>query len=189
MESDKLKNDPAVLMRLAKDGDAGAFSLLYKNYFTPVFRYIYIRVKDKDAANDLTQTVFLKVFQSIGSYQEKNKSPLAYFFTIARNAIIDLWRKEKGAKFDDLDENFDSIPDEANNPQKISERSETSEKANRAINRLPDSQQELIILKFINELSNKEIAEVLDKTEDAVRQIQSRALKTLKQYFKEDNII
>ena len=87
--------DAKELMRLAKDGDSEAFGLLYSKYFVPVFRYIYLRLKNKEEAEDLAQTVFLRVYKSLTRFRDQGKEPLAYFFTIARNAIIDYWRKKK----------------------------------------------------------------------------------------------
>ena len=95
MYSDKPEKDPKQLMQLAKNGDTEAFGQLYELYFKPVYRYIYLRTKSKEEAEDLSQVVFIKIFKSIGGFQEQNKQPLAYFFTIARNTVIDHWRKKK----------------------------------------------------------------------------------------------
>ena len=83
------KNNPKILMELAKGGDSEAFGHIYHLYLTPVYRFIYFRLRNKEEAEDLTQTVFLKVYQSIHAFQVKNQSPLAYFLTIARNTVID----------------------------------------------------------------------------------------------------
>jgi len=95
MDENSSKNNPEKLMERAKNGDAEAFSRLYEIYFAPVFHYIYLRVKDKETAEDLMQDIFLKIFRSIRNYQKEGISPLAYFFTVARNRVIDYWRKKK----------------------------------------------------------------------------------------------
>jgi RNA polymerase sigma-70 factor (ECF subfamily) len=189
MESDNLQKDPKILMQLAKSGDAEAFGRLYELYFTPVFRYIYFRVKDKETANDLTQTVFLKVFSALPNFREQNKSPLAYFFTVARNTVIDYWRTKKEILLNVPTNVFEKIPDKANNPLELIEKEETSKAIRRAIHELTEIQQEVIMLKFINDISNKEIAALLGKTEESVRQLQCRALKTLQRIFKNQNLI
>lgn len=175
-------------MQLSKAGDAEAFGRLYELYFVPVFRYIYFRVKDKETANDLVQTVFLKVFRSLSNFREQNKSSLSYFFTVARNTVIDHWRAKKEVLLDDS-ENVFEVSDKTDNPLKFIEKGETSQAIHRAIGQLADNQREIIILKFINEMPNKEIAELLGKTEDAVRQLQCRAIKTLRQILKNQNLI
>lgn len=122
MEADNLQNDPKILMQLAKSGDAEAFGRLYELYFIPVFRYIYFRVKDKEETNDLTQTVFLKVFCSLPNFKGQNKSPLAYFFTVSRNTVIDHWRAKKEIRLDDPESVFEKIPDKANSPLELAEK-------------------------------------------------------------------
>ena len=189
MEEGNLQNDPKILMQLAKSGDAEAFGRLYELYFTPVFRYIYFRVKDKEEANDLTQTVFLKVFCSLPNFKEQNKSPLAYFFTVARNTVIDHWRAKKEVRLDDPENVFEKIPDRANGPFELVEKKEDGQAVHRAIQELTDIQREVIVLKFINDISNKDIAELVGKTEEAVRQLQCRALKALRQILKNQELI
>ncbi len=180
METDNLQNNPKELMRLAKSGDKEAYGLLYELYFTPVFRYVYIRVKDKEEANDLAQTVFLKVFTALPNFKEQNKSTLAYFFTVARNAVIDFWRTKKGVKIDDFEAIVERTVDDSDGPHISYERNENQELIHRALEELTDIQREVITLKFLSDLDNKEIAELLRKTEEAVRQIQCRAIRSLK---------
>jgi len=180
MEADNLQNNPKELMRLAKSGDSEAYGLLYELYFTPVFRYIYIRVREKEEANDLAQTVFLKIFSALPNFKEQNKSPLAYFFTVARNTVIDHWRTRKEIKVDDFDAIVERTADDSDNPHTSYERSENQELIQRALQELTDIQREVITLKFLSDLPNKEIAGLLRKTEEAVRQIQCRAIRSLK---------
>lgn len=189
MEEDNSKNDPKILMRLAKAGDTEAFGRLYKLYFVPVFRYIYFRVKNKEEANDLTQTAFLKVFHSLSNFSEQNKSPLAYFFTVARNTVIDHWRTKKEVLLDDPESVFGQIPDKTNNPLDLVEKKETNQAVHRAIKQLTDDQQEVIVFKFVNGMPNKEIAVLLGKTEEAIRQLQCRAIRALRQILKNQNLI
>jgi len=189
MKAGNLQNDPKILIRLAKSGDSEAFGRLYELYFVPVFRYIYFRVKNKEEANDLTQTVFLKVFRSLPNFQEQDKSPLAYFFTVARNKVIDHWRAKKEVLFDDPESAFGQVSNRTDNPLEFVEKEEANQAIHRAIKQLTDDQQEVIVLKFINGMPNKEIAELLEKTEEAVRQLQCRALKVLRQILKNQGLV
>lgn len=88
-------DDPQEIISQAKKGDKQAFEKLYKLYFVPVFRYVYLRVNDKQLTEDITQEVFMKVYTSLDSYTDQGKDPLAYFFTIARNKVIDFYRQKK----------------------------------------------------------------------------------------------
>lgn len=178
--------DPKELIHQAKNGDADAYGKLYEQYYVPVFRYVYFQVRNREEAEDLAQTVFFKVYRSLADFQEK-ASPLGYFFTVARNAVIDHWRKKKEITLEDTQEVFINIPSNERNPREAAEDKESSEKIHRAMEHLTPIQKEVITLKFLNELSNREIAGLLGKTEEAIRQLQFRALKVLRAHFNEED--
>lgn len=183
------QNDPQVLMQLAKNGDSEAFGNIYKLYFTPIYRYIFLRIQKKEETEDLVQVVFLKVYRNINNYQERKVPPLAYFFTVARNTVIDYWRKQKETN----NEGTEKIPVEleksSGNPLQIVQNKEIYKTIRAAIKQLSEEQQEVIILKFINEMRNEEIAKILDKSEQAIRQLQCRALKILRKILKDSEIL
>src|ERR1035437_2733679 len=81
------------LILRAKAGNKGAFEEVYSNYYTPLFRYIMSRIKDRAEAEDITQVVFIKIFNSIPTWNADHTSPLSFFFTVARNTMIDYFRK------------------------------------------------------------------------------------------------
>lgn len=173
--------DPKELMEQAKKGDKEAFGKLYEEYYVPIYRYIHFRIFKKEDAQDLAQTVFLKVYQSIGKYKNKGTEPLAYFFTVARNTMIDYLRKRKELNL------YDFVEIEAqnkDNPEEIAGKNETKEIVEKAILNLKDDQKEVVIMKFMIGLPNDEIAKQLGKSEDSIRQIQHRALETLKKKIK-----
>lgn len=186
MEKIENLDDPGLLMGRAKRGDAAAFGELYDMYFTPVFRYIFARVREKETASDLAQTVFLKVFQARERYMEYGK-PLAYFFTVARNAVIDHWKKKKEVSLE-TEEVFVAVATD-DDPHEAAERSHTAQVIMRGIGLLTQDQQEIITMKFMSDLSNKEIAAATGRTEEAVRQLQCRALAALRRHFKDLHIL
>lgn len=179
-------DDPRVLIEAAKAGDEKAFDALYRLFYTPVFRYIRLRVRDRRQAEDLTQTVFLKVYGALPRFEYGNVAPLAYFFTVARNTVIDHWRKEGRVVYDDdvIAHKRETVAEEKSE----SYAREVKEVIWQAIEQLTGDQREVIVYKFIHELETKEIATLLNKTEEAIRQLQSRGLKTMRGYFKEHNI-
>lgn len=186
---DSFKNDPRTLMRLAREGNKEAFGRLYELYFVPVFRYVYFRVRNKEETEDLVQTVFLKAYRATSGFRETGKPPLAYFFTIAINTVIDHWRKKKEVALNDPEKTFSKLVDDTQNLQEKAEKELNSEILQKAIARLSEEQQKVITLKFISGLSNKEIAEIISKTEEAVRQIQCRGIKALREYLKDSEIL
>ena len=184
MDPDNFQNNPKELMRRAKKGDVEAFGTLYSFYFTTIFRYIFFRVQNKNTAEDLTQDVFLKVYNSISQFREMAQPPIAYFFTVARNSVIDYWKKKKEVLFENPEIIADKAPFLPESALEIFEKKEASFAIYQAMARLTDEQREIITLKFINELSNKEVSALLGKSEEAIRQLQCRALKVLRQELK-----
>jgi RNA polymerase sigma-70 factor (ECF subfamily) len=172
--------DPKELIRLAKSGDEKAFGQLYELYYVPVYRYIYLRIGRREETEDLLQIVFLKVYQALPRYQERGYTPLAYFLTVARNAITDHFRAQKNlVRPDNLMRTLESLPSSEDLEEGV-EKKEEDLILHQAIEQLPETQQEVVILKFINGFSNAEISRMLGKTEVAVRQIQHRALQLLR---------
>ncbi len=172
---------PMELMIQAKNGSREAYTALYKELYTPVFRYVYQRTLDHEVAEDITQTVFLKVFQSIKRFHDKGISPLAYFFTVARNAIIDLSKKQKREKQVSADDPlFERIEERHETPtQKMKEKDQKAAIA-KAMQQLSFDQRDALTLRFINGLKNSEIANIMEKSEGLVRQLQCRGIKQLK---------
>ncbi len=166
------------LVFLAKEGDKDAFAELYKYYLAPIFRFIFFRVRNYSDAEDLTQTVFLKAWNSILDYQQKDAHFSSWLYTIARNALADFWKKKREVTVEVLDD----VPYQEKRGDDNEENIKLIEKV---IELLTEDQQELIILKFIQDLSNREIAEIMNKSEEAIRQIQSRAIKKIRENLKD----
>ena len=169
------------IVERAASGDASAFGQLYQAYFSPVYKYIYFRVNTQEEAEDLSQDVFLKAFTSFKNYEDKGIPALAYFYTIARTTIIDFYRKAKTPLASE--EDLMNVVEESDGPHEVSAKSEEADVLKRRIKMLPEEQQHVITLRFLDDLSTKEIAEAMDKSEEAVRQIQSRGIKALRQKY------
>jgi RNA polymerase sigma-70 factor (ECF subfamily) len=176
--------EPYELMCRAKEGDTEAFGRLYELYYVPVFRYLYGRLRNKEEANDLAQSVFLKVYEAI-SRIEPNSAPLKYFFTVARNTLIDFWRKKKDLIISAEDDVWQNIPDHRPNQVTIVETLEISVQVREALEKLDDDDQDILSLKYFGGLSAGEIGEQLSISEAAVRQRQCRALKILKEIIEQ----
>lgn len=166
------------LVAAVQNADHHAFSKLYDIFIDPIYRYVYYRVSPMDA-EDLVETVFLRVWENIRQYQPKNKSFSAWIFRIAHNLIVDYYRSNKDSFVSELDP---MLPDQnrQHNPIKMTQNVLDKEVLKVALNKLKKQYQEIIIYKFINELSNQEIAQILGKSEGGLRILQFRALKALK---------
>ncbi len=174
------------LILQAKEGNSEAFEEVYRNYYTPLFRYILTRIKDRAEAEDMTQVVFMKIWKYIPSWKVEHTSPLSFFFTVARNTLIDHFRKNSNKEIvsDEIVYNF-SLSKESG--EDISKDREMKEEMRNSILKLSKDQQEIIILYYMNDMTYKEISEMLEKQEDAIRQLHSRAIKKLREIYKKQN--
>ncbi|MBP6854719.1 MAG: RNA polymerase sigma factor [Candidatus Pacebacteria bacterium] len=179
--------DPKELIELAKAGNNEAYGKLYELFYTPIYRYLYFRLKDKEEASDLSQTVFLKVYKVLDTVEVSKNEPLAYFYTVARNTLIDYRRKKKDLYILDNEEMPDIPSSEIGIEESIDSQIEFAG-VEKAMQNLTEEQREVITMRFIHDMSYKEISETLGKREDAIRQLQSRALKILKENLNKKDI-
>lgn len=173
--------DHRELIKKAKEGDTAAFDELYRTVYAPVFRFIIMRVKSKDEAEDLCQTVFTKFFIALPSYRDSGPSVLPYLFTMARNAIIDETRKRKPIYDDDA---LWSIADGAPSPEADSVQREEVLTVLGALHACSESEEAVLKLRYLDGFSTAEVAALLDKNPEAVRQLLSRALRHIRTYLK-----
>lgn len=170
------------LVNRARKGEAEAFGLLYDHYMPQIFRFIYLKVSHREEAEDLTHQVFMKAWQNITNYEEQGFPFSSWLYQISRNQVIDYYRQKKPQLDIELvKENLfiDTLPD---TDQKLE-----FNKIIKTLNKLTQEQKDVIIMHFINDQSIKEIANILKKSEGAIRLLQHRALNRLKKITKEKN--
>ncbi len=161
----------------AVQGDANAFGDLYERYLARIYRYVFYRVNDVAEAEDLTETVFLKAWEVLADYRIRQVPFDAWLYRIAHNAIIDRYRRHKETL--PLEDRL-MIYDMASGPEDRVDWRETIETLAQALSQLTPIQQQVLTLRFISGLSHAETALALDKSEEAVRVLQHRALSALR---------
>jgi RNA polymerase sigma-70 factor (ECF subfamily) len=161
----------------AKNGDNDAFGVIYKSLFTPLYRYVYSRLDDKELVNDICQQTFLKFYGALSSY-EPEKSPLAYLFTTAKNLLINHSVKKTFTSFDET--LFETYADDSIEIIDEAHIRLLASSINEYLPSLTQDEQDVIRFYFYAELSYKEISEILDKEEVYLRKIKERALKKLR---------
>lgn len=167
------------LVLSCQDGDHDAFAKLYDIFVDAIYRYIFYRVKSDDA-EDLVETVFLKVWEKLHQYQpKKNRSFSSWIFRITHNLVVDYYRSSKERLVEELSVQIPD-PDRQHNPIRIVQGGLDNEILKKALAKMKKEYRDIVIYKFMNELSNREIAEILDKSEGSLRILQFRALKALK---------
>ena len=171
------------LVKRAVGGNADAFGRLYDMYVDRVYRHVYYRVGNTEDSEDLTQQVFFRAWQAIGRYKKTSSPFLAWLMRISHNLVIDFYRSKKDKVYlgsETVDNNSDSSPERA------AETDYQQQQLRRAILQLPDKQQQVILMSFIEGFPCAEIAASLGKTEGAIRVIQHRALKKMRHILEED---
>jgi RNA polymerase sigma-70 factor (ECF subfamily) len=169
------------LVRLAQEGDTEAFGKIYDFYADSIFRYLLFKVGNENAM-DLTENLFLKVWENLKSYRTGNLYFSSWIFKIAHNLVIDFYRLNKQTIPLTID-----IPDEKEHrdPVFIAEKSLSNKVLAKAISKLKKNYREVILLKYINELDNREVAGILRRGEGSLRILKFRALKALKRILEE----
>ncbi len=166
----------------AKSGDRSAFDMLYRLYVTPVYRYVWIRLRNKEDAEDVVADTFLKAYQALPRYEHEKSTMLPYLFTIARNLLINHTKKKRPEGH--LPEEIDRHAASDVTSQVATDR-ELSEELQNAMEVLTETEREVILLRFFGEQTYQEIAATLGKREDAVRQHVARAMKKMKTKLEE----
>ena len=166
----------AWLVKRATGGDLEAFGELYSIYLDRIYRYIYYQIQDKMTAEDITEEVFVKAWKAIKSCKGKERTFSSWLYRIAHNQVIDnLRRQRKHLSTEDVE----SLADDSN-PELEAEGNLERQELLASLSCLPQSQKQVIILKFIEGLDNREIEHIMGKSQGAIRVLQMRALSTLR---------
>jgi RNA polymerase sigma-70 factor (ECF subfamily) len=166
------------LVELAQRGDSEAFGQVYDLYVDSVYRYVYYRLGSHQLAEDLTSETFLRALRRIDSFTWQGRDIGAWFVTIARNLVTDHFKSSRfrlevtTAEMLDRDRADDGIEDT------VVERMQHVELL-KAVRQLRHDQQECIVLRFLQGLTVAETAEVMGRSDGAVKQLQLRAVRAL----------
>ncbi|NLT35410.1 MAG: sigma-70 family RNA polymerase sigma factor [Gaiellales bacterium] len=174
---------------LAACHDTEAFGRLYRLYFSQVFTFISFRISNREDAEDLANTVFEKALAAISRYEPKPAQFSTWLYTIAKNCIIDHYRKRKiPIDADVKPENAAGVDPSADPERKVllDERKRTLREALRELT--PD-QREVVECRFFFELSIQETAAAMLRTEGAVKALQFRALENLHRFLTEELLV
>jgi RNA polymerase sigma-70 factor (ECF subfamily) len=169
----------ADLVRRGQGGDVDAIGELYDRHYRCIFRYFWLRVHDRQSAEDLTGEVFSRMVASLPDYRVTGVPFRAWLYRIARNLVADHYRKQGDhvtvplTFADDL-----SAGDPG--PDRVVELRLTAERVRRALARLEPAQREVVTLRFLTGLSLREVASALDKSVPAVKSLQHRGLTSLR---------
>lgn len=178
-ELNERKEEIEQLVKNVQNGDQDSFAKVYDYLVDPLYKYIFYRVSSAQDAEDLLETVFLKIWENINHYKLQKSSFVAWAFRIAHNLVVDHYRVSKDKFTDELSLNLPDV-NRQHNPIKVTQNALDQKILKVALSKLKKKYRDIIVYKFINEFSNQEISKILDRSEGNLRILQFRALKALK---------
>ena len=168
-----------ILVEKSQEGNTTSFAKLYDFFIDPIYRYVFFKVK-KDDALDLTENIFLKIWENLKSYRRSGGRATfsSWVYRIAHNVVVDHYRMEK--EYAVLDANT-ADDKRHNDPVHLTEQKLGRDVLKSAVSKLKKAYRQIILLKYVNELENHEIARIIGKSEGSVRILKFRALRALKE--------
>ena len=163
----------------AKNGDADSFGLIYEQYADIIFRFVYSQLSHYQDAEDLTEEVFLRIWRSLDSYEQKGVPFIAYIFRIARNAVIDHYRQAARSR-NQIPFEEELVGHTKYEPEQQASLNSTQKEIRARLKELREDYRNVLVLRFFSGLTTEETAQALGKSPGAVRVLQHRALAALR---------
>ena len=161
----------------ARQRDSAAWSSIYKEFSLRLYRYIFLKVQNRQLAEDISEMVFLRALEAIDKYEMRGLPFSSWLFRIAHNLIIDHLRKNKGDRELPLEDV--SLPSR-DDPAATAEKGIALEQVRGAMKQLTKIQQEVVEMRFAAELNIAEIAKIMGKSEGAIKALQHSAIQSLR---------
>ncbi|MGZ5406042.1 MAG: sigma-70 family RNA polymerase sigma factor [Nocardioides sp.] len=166
------------LVELSRGGDKDAFGLLYDHYQGSVYRFLFYRTRSSQLAEDLTSETFFRALRSMNNFRWQGKDFGAWLMTIARNLCTDHFKAGR-TRLELTTEDMSPHDDETEGPETAVLASLTNEVLLKALQQLPDEQRDCLIMRFLQGLSIAETAEILGRSDGAIKQLQLRGVRNL----------
>jgi len=179
-------NEEDILARASRD-DRDAFGQLYERYVERIFNYVYYRTGNTHDAEDLTARVFQRAMNHIKNYTDRGVPFSAWLYRIAHNLVAN-WHRDRSRKQEIPLDDLPILPSKEDHPEKNLVRSQEQDALLRIIRKLPGERQNLLILKFVENMSNAEIGQVMGRSEGAVKSLYHRTLLALRDQLEDQNL-
>jgi RNA polymerase sigma-70 factor (ECF subfamily) len=176
--SDHTRDEKELVRRAGSD--SAAFGELYERHVKRIYNYIYYRTGNHHDAEDLTERVFQRALRHVDKYEDKGVPFSAWLYRIAHNLVAN-WHRDRSRKpLVPLDERM-FVARAGSHPESRAIDREEIELLMTCVRRLPEDRQQLLILKFVERLSNAEIGEIMGRTEGAIKSLYHRTLNVLRE--------
>lgn len=174
------------IIERAVQGDTEAFSVLYEKNVERIYNYIFFRTGNHHDAEDLTSRVFFRALEHISSYRAMGVPFSAWLYRIAHNLVANWYRDKKRKRELPLEDYVPMNQSTTNLPEHAIMKSQDNEKLLKAIRDLSNDRQQLLILKYIEKLSNAEIAIIMGRSEGAIKSLYHRTVMMLRKVIDEE---
>lgn len=172
--------DDRTLLKRARANDPAALGGLYDRYAPKMYAYFYRRVGDAALAEDLTSELFLRFVKAIRNGTEWQHPFVGWLYRVAHNLVVDYYRDRTTFSSVQLSARAAANDDDDGNPVMVAEKTLMAEKLFQAVRQLTLGQQEVLVLRFGEGLTAREVGEILGKTTGAVEALQRRGLAGLR---------
>lgn len=172
-------------LSLATQGDKAAFGELYDKFATRIYNYVYYRTGSYQDAEDITSRVFFRAMRHITNYTDRGVPFSAWLYRIAHNLVANWHRDSNRHQEVELEDGYRASKGEEY-PEIALLESEEQQALMRLIRNLPEERQQLLILKFVEHMSNAEIGQIMDRTEGAIKSLYHRTLLSLREEITND---
>lgn len=185
MPAAQAEEDDQTLAQRAKT-EREAFGILYERHVTAIYRYVYYRVGSQEDTEDLTARVFARALKHIRNYNDRGVPFTAWLYRIAHNVVANHHRDNSRHPAVPLEEVEIFTGQDDDHDQRIDGERERN-KLLRAIRLLPEERQHLIVLKFVEQMQNAEIGQIMNRSEGAIKSLYHRTLLQLREIMDELN--
>lgn len=169
--------DEQTLLAGVRRLDPQALAETHDTYYSAIFRYIAYKVGNQETAEDLTSEVFVRLLDAVRDRHAPQNTLRGWLYSVASHIVTDYYRKQSRSGKDII--LMDTIESDVSGPAELTVKKQTLEALHHALRELTDDQQDVIALRFGYEMPIKEVAEMIGKSEGAVKQLQARAVAAL----------
>ncbi len=173
--------DESQLLKRARDLNEEALTWIYQNYHDAIYRYVYHHLGQPQTAQDVTSDVFRRFLQALRNGGGPTRQFSAWLYRVAHNLIVDELRRQKHRNHESLDGTLgDVLRADTESLDELVGKTVTAERVRHALLALTEEQRQVVVLKFLQGMSNAEVAKITGKTVGAVKALQHRGLHTLR---------
>lgn len=181
-----VNGEPDEVLAVRARSDREVFGILYERHVRRIYNYVYYRTGSTADAEDLTARTFFQALNNLHRYQVQGVPFSAWLFRIAHNLVAN-WHRDTGRHRATSTDGIVEVASDGITPHQSAEAAEEQRELHRTIRRLAPDRQQLLVLKYVEQMSTEEIAQVMGRSEGAVKALLHRTIKSLRDEMSRSN--